>query len=299
MSRVKYLIFGLILGIAFLSYNLVFAQTSSKEATVILVKGDVKIQRAGKVEWLDAKEGMRLSDGDTAKTGKESAVEMSFDKDNKNVVHLAENTTAILRGRQLRQIELPQGRIRFLIKKLRRDSSFEIRTPTAVAGARGSGGEVEAELERTVVKAFEDELFVQSFDEQGNLIKEIILTEGWQTDIEKFQAPSELTEVTDRDTQDWDSWRGDLNERIDIERKKEGGEKGGEQATGDTVEQVSNVEKMGEPTQEKGDYKEQTVDAQDSGKIDDRAGSGETAGGRGESTGSGSGGSGGGGYQCP
>lgn len=293
MSRVKYLIFGLILGIAFLSYNFVFAQASSKEATIILVKGDVKIQKAGKVEWLDAKVGLRLSDGDTAKTGKASEAEISFDKDNKNVVRLAENTTAILRGRQLRQIELPQGRIRFLIKKLRRDSSFEIRTPTAVAGARGTGGDVESEPDRAEVKAFEDEVFVQSFDQEGNLIKEIIVREGWETFIEKFQAPSELVELTETDRKDWDSWKEDLTERTEIETREEGGEKGAEPISGAVQEQIQQTEQT---QQEQSDYKEQVFETQETTKVEDRTTSGETAGGRGESTGTTSGSSGGGGY---
>ncbi len=293
MGKDKYLIFGLIFGILFLSYNSVFAQSSSKEATVISVKGDVKIQKAGKVEWLDAKVGLRLSDGDTAKTKKASEAEISFDRDNRNVVRLAENTTAILRGRQLRQIELPEGRIRFLIRKLRRDSSFEIRTPTAVAGARGTGGDVESEPDRAEVKAFEDEVFVQSFDQEGNLIKEIIVREGWETFIEKFQAPSELVELTETDRKDWDSWKEDLTERTELEREEKGAETGAEPISGAPQEQTQQIEQT---QQEQSEYKDQIFETQEIERVEDRAASGETSSGRGGSTGSGGGGSGGGRY---
>lgn len=287
MRVVKHLTFFVLIGILFLSSNFAFAQVSSKEAEIVLVKGDVKIQRAGKVEWFDAKEGMKLSDGDTAKTGKASSVEIAFDMDKKNVIRLEENSTAILRGRWLRQIELPNGRIRSLIRKLRKDSSFEIRTPTAVAGARGSGWDVFSEANRDQVKAFEDEIFVRSFDEEGNLIKEIIVREGWQAFIERFEAPSELFELTDVERRDWDSWKEDLSERAEIERKQEGEDRGAE---------FSPAESVSETIQEQSDYKDQIFETQEIEQIEDRAATGEKSergGGGGTPSG---GGDGGGGY---
>lgn len=269
MNRVKYLIFWSIFGISFLFYNLVFAQTSSKEATIILVKGDVKIQKAGKAEWFEAKKGMFLGDGDCAKTGKESAVEISFDRDNRNVVRLYENTTAILRGRWLTQIGLLKGRIRSLIRKLRGDSSFEIGTPTAVAGARGSGWDVSSEEKRDEVKAFEDEIFVRSFDEQGNLIKEVMVREGWGTFIERFQEPSELVELTDPDKREWDSWKEDLSERTEIEKEEERKEPSAE---------FKGSEPVSEALQRESEHKEQIFEMQEIRKVEERAASGETSG---------------------
>ena len=286
MSRIKYLAFFILVGIFFLSSNFILAQAPSRQAEIIFVKGDVKIQRAGKVEWLDAKKGMRLSDGDTAKTGKASSVEIAVDMDKKNVVRLEENSTAILRGRWLRQIELPNGRIRSLIKKLRKDSSFEIRTPTAVAGARGSGWDVFSEANRDQVKAFEDEIFVQSFDEEGNLIKEIVVREGWQAFIERFEAPSELFELTDAERRNWDSWKEDLSERAEAERRQEDKDRGAE---------FSPAESLGDTVQEQSDYKDQILETQEIEEIEDRAASGEESKREGE-TGGGGCGDGGGGY---
>lgn len=267
MGKVKYLIFVLFVGILFLCPDFIFAQVASEEAEIILVKGDVKIQRAGKVEWIDAKKGMRLSDGDTAKTGKASSLEIAFDKENKNVARLGENTTAILRGKLLRQIELPQGRVRFLIRKLKKDSSFEIRTPSAVAGMRGTGGDVLSEANRDEIKAHEDELYVQTFDEEGNLIEEVIITEGWETIIDRFEGPSELIELTDRDREDWNSWKEDLSERTGAEREERG------------AEQFSGAEQATETAQEQSDYKEQIFETEEIDRIEDRAGGEETGGG--------------------
>lgn len=266
MGRMKYLIFGLIVGILFLCSNFVFAQASTKEARVILVKGDVKIQKAGKVEWVDAKVEMRLSDGDKIKTGKAAMLELAFDLENKNVVRVYENTTAILRGKWLTQIELPQGRVRSLITKLRSDSSFEIRTPSVIAGAKGSGWDVTSEEKRDEVKAQEDEIFVKTFDEQNNLIKEIVIIEGWEAIIDRFQGPSELIELTDTDRADWDSWKEDLSERTEIERPSEGEEKSPEVGT----------ESITEATQERTEYKDQVFEIQEDARAEDKAETVET-----------------------
>jgi len=255
------LLFVLALAVIFVcNAGLLSAKELEREATVIFVNGDVKIQKSGKTDWMTAKKGMLLSDGDTAKTGKDSAVEISFDKENKNVVRLEKNSTAILRGKMLKQIELPQGRIRSLVKSLKKESSFEIKTPTVVAGARGSGWDVATSEKRDNVKAFEDEIFVQSFDRQGKLIKEVLLREGWEVMVDRFQAPGELIEMTNADRNDWNSWREDLNDRI-----QPGGTSGGDRSG-----EFSNVQTIEQATEKKEDFKQDLLETEDLKKVEDR-----------------------------
>ncbi len=262
MLKVKYLIFGLFVGALLLNSNLIFAKELVREAKVILVKGDVNIQKAGKTEWLKAKEGMVLVDGDTAKTGKNSAVEIAFDRDKKNLVRLEENSTAILRGKMLKRVELPQGKIRFVVKSLKRGSSFEIKTPTVVAGARGSGGDVIARENEDTVRAQEDELFVQSFDEQGNLIQEISLTEGMEVNIERFEAPGEIMEITGADRSDWGSWKEDLGGRVEESVRDE------QAATAPA--DFAPVESIQQETIQKQDeYKQDIIQQEDTQKIEE------------------------------
>lgn len=262
MPRVKYLIFGLFVGILLLNFNLVSAKELVREAKVILVKGDVNIQKAGKTEWVAAKEGMILTDGDAAKTAKGSAIEIAFDKDKKNIVRLDENSTAILRGKMLRQVELPRGKIRFVVKSLKKDSSFEIKTPTVVAGARGSGGDVIARENEDTVKAQEDELFVQSFDEQGNLIEEISLKEGTEVDIKRFEAPGEIMEIADADRSDWGAWKEDLGSRIEESiREEQPAPVAPDFAPVESIQQ--------ETTQKQDEYKQDITQQEDTQKIDE------------------------------
>lgn len=238
----------------------VTAKETERSAKVIFVKADVKIQKAGKTDWVSAKEGMSLFDGDTIKTGRASSIELSFDKENKNIVRLEENSTAILRGKMLNRIELPQGRIRSLVKNLKRGSSFEIKTPTVVAGARGSGWDVDSTEKRDGVKALEDEIFVQSYDQNGNLIKEILVREGWEVIIDRFQAPGELIELTDRDKGDWNSWREDLKDRVEPPKEE----------TQEGPAEFGNVQSIEQAVEKQDDYKQDIVETQDINKIEDR-----------------------------
>ncbi len=274
MLKGKYAIFVLFAGILLLNCGSVFAKEMLREAKVISVKGDVNIQRSGKTGWVQAKEGMALTDGDTARTAKDSVIEIAFDSDKKNIVRLYENSTAILRGKMLRQVELPKGKIRFVVKSLRSDSSFEIKTPTVVAGARGSGGDVIAGDNMDTVKTFEDELFVQSFDEQGNMIQEISLKEGWEVMIERFEAPGELVEITDTDKGDWDSWREDLGGRVEESIKQEESASAPSDSTAaETLQQTESLQQVEliqqETVDKQDDYKQDVIQKDDTQKIDD------------------------------
>ncbi|MFA6356833.1 MAG: FecR family protein [Candidatus Omnitrophota bacterium] len=237
------------------------AKEAEKTAKVTFVQGDAKVQKSGATAWDTAKAGLVLSDGDTIKTAKASAVEISFDKNNKNMVRLEEESTAILRGKSLNRIELPVGRIRSLVKSLKKESSFDIKTPTVVAGARGSGWDVIASDKRDNVKAFEDEIFVQSYDQQGKLIKEIFVREGWEVLVDRFQSPGELIELTDKDRNDWSSWRDDLSGRL------EPGNTGGQDGS---PSQFNGIQDIQGRLDEQEDFKDQVLETEDIRKVEDR-----------------------------
>lgn len=259
--RAPMLLFVLILaGIFVCNAGLLSAKELEREAKVIFVKGDANVLKAGNKVWTAAKEGILLADGDTVKTGKGSAVELSFDKENKNMVRLEESSIAILRGKMLKQIELPQGRIRSLVKNLKKEASFEIKTPTVVAGARGSGWDVDSSEKRDNVKAFEDEIFVQSYDQRGKMIKEIYVREGWEVAIDRFQAPGELMELTGSDRNDWNSWREDLNDRTQPSGAGEGDRSGN----------FNNAQTIDQAVEKQGDFKRDLVETEDIKRVEDR-----------------------------
>ena len=258
--RIKFPVCFLLFSFLFLNSSFLCAKELEREARVIFVKGDAKVQKAGKAEWADAKKNMLLADGDAAKTGKGAAVEISFDSENKNLVRLEESSTVILRGKMLKQIELPQGRIRSLVKNLKKETSFEIKTPTIIAGARGSGWDVSTSERRDNVKAFEDEIFVQAYDRDGKLMKEILVREGWEVTIDRFQTPGELIELTDRDKRDWSSWRDYLNDRLQAGGAKENDNSG----------EFNNIQTIDQATEKRDDFKQDLRETEDKSRIEDR-----------------------------
>ena len=258
--RLKFPVCLLLLGFLLFSSSFLCAKELEREARVIFVKGDAKVQKAGKAEWAAAKKDTLLTDGDTAKTGKGAAVEISFDNENKNLVRLEESSTIVLRGKMLKQIELPQGRIRSLVKNLKKETSFEIKTPTIIAGARGSGWDVSTSEKRDNVKAFEDEIFVRAYDQDGKVIKEILVREGWEVMVDRFQAPGELIELTDKDKRDWNSWRDDLNDRLQAGGAKENDRSG----------EFNNIQTIDRATEKRDDFKQDLLETEDTKKIDDR-----------------------------
>lgn len=172
------------------------------------MNGDVRIQEAGSTQWFSAEAGMSLTEGDTIKTGKGASLELSMDDNDNIVVSLYENSTAILRGNSLERIELPEGRIRSYVRRLGKGSSFEIKTPTVIAGARGSGWDVEASKEGfSTVSAFEDVIFVKSLDGQGNVIEEKDLSQDYRIRIDRNRRFSGLSKINASDKGKWKQWK--------------------------------------------------------------------------------------------
>ncbi|NBB90326.1 MAG: hypothetical protein GVY23_03855 [Spirochaetes bacterium] len=88
-----------------------------------------------------ARLGDRVESGQLIETGPNGLAEIVFD--DRNVFQLRENTTIRLdlRGGQVRAAELEKGSFAAVFDRLREvsgDTAFEIRTPTAVAGVRGT-----------------------------------------------------------------------------------------------------------------------------------------------------------------
>ncbi|NBF41155.1 MAG: hypothetical protein GVY14_12150 [Spirochaetes bacterium] len=85
--------------------------------------------------------GDRVDSGQLVETGPNGLAEIVFD--DRNVFQLRENTTIRLdlQGGQVRTAELEAGSFAAVFDRLRQvagDTAFEIRTPTAVAGVRGT-----------------------------------------------------------------------------------------------------------------------------------------------------------------
>ncbi|MDD4835230.1 MAG: FecR domain-containing protein [Lutispora sp.] len=112
-------------------------------AKLIQMEGDVQVVRAGGEKPFKAFLKMRLTEGDRIITGPTGTAKIEMDDE--VVITLAENTKIYLselrgsKGAQQSSINLQSGGVGSSVKKkLKENSRFEIKTPTAVMGVRGT-----------------------------------------------------------------------------------------------------------------------------------------------------------------
>lgn len=167
----------------------VFAQENEDFALAVITElsGDVMVKdENGKTA--KAKEDMVLEEGYTLVTGKKSEAEVTIDED---VVSVSE-MTAIDVSKLSRQAEtketalkLWKGKLFVNVDKIKDlKTQFQVHTPTAVAGVRGTGFGIEVEGENesamTNVAVFDGEVGVRNPAVSG---EETILEKGFETSV--------------------------------------------------------------------------------------------------------------------
>ncbi|MCM8830810.1 MAG: FecR family protein [Candidatus Omnitrophica bacterium] len=144
----------------------------SQEVKIIDLKGDVFVKKETETIWQRAKIDMVLTKNTEIKTAKNSFCTLVFDVQDKNVMTIKDNAEVKISQIIPANINLNKGRVFALIKNIKAVDKFEIRTPVAVAGVRGTGESVEHNNSGTTVKCFEGvvnvlDLNMQSQDIEG------------------------------------------------------------------------------------------------------------------------------------
>ncbi len=172
-------------------------------ATISGVQGEVQVQKGGGA-WAPVKDGALVKSGDTVKTGAQSSCvikwgqgnvikltafsQMRLDKLEKNLAAGAENSS----------LNMWSGKMYAQAKKLNNaSSSFEVKTPTAIAGVRGTklGVGVGAD-DSTTVECLEGSVSVR-----GVSGGEVLLSQKQKTEVIKNQQPQSPAPMAQEDTQ--------------------------------------------------------------------------------------------------
>ena len=195
---------------------------SQIKAVVIELKGEVKVKYARAATWRALRLHDVLGTGDEIKTEETGLAEIRLD--NGNTIILRPNSTIILEklSRDLKTgdyknlFEANFGNIRAKVQKLKGDSKFEIRTPTAVAAVRGTtmyllilpgltkvffeGGDGTLTSLISQISAIVGDGQTSSADDQGNVSDSTDATDeeksgwtgGWDTgEAEGYSPPEE------------------------------------------------------------------------------------------------------------
>ncbi len=143
------------------------------------------------------KEGDLLDVKDTIETDSGSTVDLAFDKEWKNVLHIDASSKMKIAAIHPTNIRSYSGGAYAKLGQLPKDSSFEIQTPTAVAAVRGTEFQVLSKNNSWDVLNFSTSLVsVYGLDDSGNRQKEpIIIKQFEKTDVPKAGAVPSLPKV--------------------------------------------------------------------------------------------------------
>lgn len=185
-----------------------------QKAQIFYKDNIAKIKKPNKEEWQEIIVDSKVKDGDQIMTGTNSNVEIKFGKESNNYIKIAQNSKAIfttIDSKNEKTLDLKHGKLYMLINNIEPKSSFKVKTPTAIGGARGTGWTIEVSEKNTTVKTFEGNTYIQALSPNGSVKgEELPLNENTKSTVESNAAPNLPAPVTNDEKKDWQEWKDGL-----------------------------------------------------------------------------------------
>ncbi len=201
----------IVLAAVFLGSNFL-ANESQDRASIVKVSGKVSIERAG--TKLVPALGMVLNTYDKITTAKGASIEVTFDDGLKDIVKIGSNSHVVLESDAIQKqtsIFMDKGEILLKLEKLEKGSNFQVRTPTAVAGVRGTSFGVKLQGKEAVISDFESHIYVKGLSrDYVENDDELLLSEGWKVKVRQFEVPSRVEKITLQERSVWLAWVNDV-----------------------------------------------------------------------------------------
>lgn len=182
-------------------------------AKVVDLKGKVEVKVDATASWQKANPNTYLDKDAEIKTGEGSECTIAFDEELENMLTIKENSYIKIEDLRPGKVFMPRGRVFSLIDNLAKIEKFEIRTPTAIAGVRGTGDSVETGPGGTTVKCYSGKVSVQGVGKNGRLKDVLDLLAGVGIDV---SPDGDLGDLFDLSDMDWDEWNAFLGRLTDI-----------------------------------------------------------------------------------
>lgn len=166
----------------------------SKGATLTNVKGSVTVRAPGQTEDQAAADNMTVVEGTVVKTAGKSSVMVKFADGSLIKIGPFSNMTISkatgVDGKDTK-LDISSGKMYARVKKLDSGSKFTVKTPTAIAGVRGTyySSEVDEDASSRF-DVFEGEVAVSS---AANPDAEVIVSANQTTTVQEGQAPAPPT----------------------------------------------------------------------------------------------------------
>jgi len=204
-------IIGITVLYVFVVTSLAFAQI----AQVVDTKGKVRFRENTASKWQKVEVGLRLKGGAEIKTGRNGKCVIAFGRDRKNIITIEKNTKTVIENLKPGKVFLPKGRVFTIIRDLEQIENFEVRTPTAVSGARGTGWMTEFIGGVTNISVFEDNVFVTSLDWEGDPVAEFDIKEEYTVSIPFGGERRDLERVSEHERNEWNDAAETMERFID------------------------------------------------------------------------------------
>ncbi|MEW5946790.1 MAG: FecR family protein [bacterium] len=191
MSKKHFTVTAVVLAALFIGAA---ARAAEIKATFVAVSGDVQVQPAGDAEWEPAEVGAALGKGASVKTGADGSCMLKWEGGSAvklgplslmKIDRLAMSKTT---GKGEFELSMEKGRMTAQVGKLAtKDSAFNVRTPTAIAGVRGTAFEcaISPEDAQVSIAVVEGSVVLSA----GGV--EIILAEGFESIVLPGGIPAE------------------------------------------------------------------------------------------------------------
>lgn len=183
---------------------------------VMSVEGSVTLSRAG-AAGRELAEGDLLSVDDRVTVGPSGYVDLAYDRDWNNITRVEENSSVRIRALYPTTVELESGGVFAKLKSLPKESSFEVRTPTAIASVRGTEYRTTyLEGETQVYNVSDSDVYVYGLDTTGRAQSEpVIIRRAEKTFIRRRgDAPGLPRRMESHDLQRAAKFQGGIEQRI-------------------------------------------------------------------------------------
>jgi len=216
------LAFLIILSLILISAPSAFAKSGVSEAiTAIIIdlNGKVEVKGVKDKKWKAAQPRMPLAKDDSIKTGKDSWIEVGFGEELKGVVRVKEATTVRISELGPVALDLLKGEVRTLIDGLVEGSTFEIRAPNAVCGARGTGWDVATDGTELALDTYENTVFLQPMVDGKASGAETFIEEGKRATLTDPTMPVTINDIPLEKMEEWGEWKKLLPDKLGDLRK--------------------------------------------------------------------------------
>ena len=178
--------------------------------------------------WRNIKEGERIDKGSQIQIGQEARCDLLIG--NENVVRLEPGTLLEIRSLDPVRLEMPNGELFARVKKIKKGSTFEVKTPTAIATVRGTGWWQSAEK----ISVFEGLVQVDGAADEA-----IELSAGSSVEISETGGVSKPEPIAEEETIEWKDFESESQETLAQYENAEPGDSGSDSTNEWTNESVS------------------------------------------------------------